>query len=37
MRDLDEKYDFEIAEVHLDVVGRCAECRRKGTDADTCP
>ena len=29
MRDLGEKYDFEIAEVHLDVVGRCVECQRK--------
>ena len=29
MRDLGEKYGFEIAAIHLDLVGHCAECRRK--------
>lgn len=30
MRDLGEEYDFEITDVRLDVIGYCAECRRKG-------
>ncbi|MCD6554802.1 MAG: transcriptional repressor [Anaerolineae bacterium] len=29
MRDLGEKYGFEIAAIHLDLVGHCAECRRE--------
>ncbi|MDY7041326.1 MAG: transcriptional repressor [Chloroflexota bacterium] len=30
VRDLDEKYDFEITGIRLDLAGRCAECRRRG-------
>lgn len=37
VRDLGERYDFGITEVHLDLVGCCAECQRKGTDADASP
>ncbi|MEA3460214.1 MAG: Fur family transcriptional regulator [Chloroflexota bacterium] len=29
IRDLSEDYDFEITDMHLDVIGYCAECRRK--------
>jgi len=29
LHDLSEEYDFEITEIHLDLVGYCAECRRK--------
>ncbi|MCR4408601.1 MAG: transcriptional repressor [Anaerolineae bacterium] len=32
LRDLGEKYDFELTEIHLDLVGYCAECRRKKTN-----
>jgi len=32
MRDLGEKYDFEITEVHLDLSGYCAECQQKRTN-----
>jgi len=31
-RDLGEKYDFEITEVHLDLSGYCAECQQKRTN-----
>ncbi|MEA3344704.1 MAG: transcriptional repressor [Chloroflexota bacterium] len=30
MRHLSEKYDFEITDIHLEVMGYCAECRGKG-------
>ena len=29
IRDLSEKYDFEITGIHLDLMGYCAECQRK--------
>jgi len=29
LRDLGEEHDFEITGIHLDMVGYCAECRRK--------
>ena len=29
LHDLGEKYDFEITEIHLDMVGYCTKCRRK--------
>jgi Fur family ferric uptake transcriptional regulator len=30
VRDLGEKYDFEITGIHLDLAGYCAECRQGG-------
>jgi len=29
IRDLGAEYDFEITGAHLDLLGTCAECRRK--------
>lgn len=34
LQDLGKQYDFEIAEVHLDLVGCCAGCRQKRTNGN---
>jgi Fe2+ or Zn2+ uptake regulation protein len=36
LQDLGEQYDFEITEIHLDLVGCCAECRQKRTNGNAC-
>ncbi|HID87805.1 MAG TPA: transcriptional repressor [Anaerolineae bacterium] len=33
IQDLGEEYDFEITGIHLDLMGYCAECRKKATES----